>query len=102
MAVTVIPGGGAVRILVSKTFREELKNYTNKGLRATALDHRELVDSDYGLAAIPGVGSTLLAVGLFRVTVSLGVMQTIPDAEEGLNLVNDSFSRSGRCGNRVR
>lgn len=45
--------------------------------------------SEYGLAAVPGAGSTV-AVGLRRMTVSIKALQTIADAEEGPNVVKDT------------
>lgn len=45
---------------------------------------------DNELDALPSESSTV-AVGLRRVTVSPGAMQTIADAEESPNLVDDSF-----------
>lgn len=55
-----------------------------------ALVQGELAESEHGLADVHGAGSTV-AVGLRRVTMYLGAMQIVVDADEGLNAVANSF-----------
>lgn len=61
-----------------------------KGMRAKALGHGLLAKSEHGQASLPGTCSTV-AVGLRRVTVSLGVMHSTAGAEEGADVSEDSF-----------
>lgn len=88
--VAVLPGGDDVMILNSKALREQLNIDIMEGLRAKPLIRDERADSGHGLTAVSDAGSTV-SIGLRRVAVSAGAMQTTTDAGEGPNAVEDSF-----------
>lgn len=67
------------------------------GLRANALGHGELAESEDGQVAVPGADSTT-AVGIRSVTVSLAAMQSVADAEEGENISENSQLQGGAVG----
>lgn len=100
LAIAVLPGGVDLLILGSKTLRKQLNIDILGGLRAKVLGHGNLAESEHGLAAVPGASSTV-TVGLRKLIVSLGAMQTIADAEEARIPVYRFNRGSGWRGNRV-
>lgn len=77
-------------ILGSKTFRDQLNIDVMEGLRAKALGHGKFAESEHGLDAVHSAGSAV-TIGVRRVTLSLGAIQTIADAKEPPDAVKDSF-----------
>lgn len=67
------------------------------GLRAKALGHGELSESEDSQVAVPGADSTT-AVDLRIVTVLLGAMQSVADAEEGANISQNSQLQGAAVG----
>lgn len=91
LAVTVLPEGDGALILGSKTLRQQRKIDTPEGLRAKELDYSELADSENGLASVLSAGSAV-PFCLWRVKLTLGVVQTISNAEEASTTVECSFT----------
>lgn len=102
LALDVLKEGFDVLILVSKTPLEQLNITIVEQLRAKAVSHVELAESECGLAATPCASFTA-TVGSWRVTVSLliGVMLTMADTVEDRNVMYCLNGTGCWRGNRV-